>query len=48
MLYPGNKTGALEAAYQDADLILDMAASIPVSRHLVYDVSSGARRARCS
>ena len=45
VLYPGNKTGALEAAYQDADLILDMAASIPVSRHLVHDVSSGARRA---
>ena len=45
VLYPGNKTGALEAAYEDAELILDVAASIPVSRHLVYDVSSGARRA---
>ena len=45
VLYPGNKTGALEAAYEDAELILDMAASIPVSRHLVHDVSSGARRA---
>ena len=45
VLYPGGKTGELEAAYQDADLILDMAASIPVSRHLVHDVSSSARRA---
>ena len=45
VLYPGNKASALEAAYQDADLILDMAASIPVSRHLVHDVISGARRA---
>ena len=44
VLYPGNKTGALEAAYQDADVILDMAASIPVSRHLVYDIKSDSRR----
>ena len=45
VLHPGGKAGELEAAYQDADLILDMAASIPVSRHLVHDVSSSARRA---
>ena len=45
VLYPGGKASELEAAYQDADLILDMAASIPVSRHLVHDVISGARRA---
>ena len=44
VLYPGGKASELEAAYQDADLILDMAASIPVSRHLLYDVSSDARR----
>ena len=44
VLYPGGKESELEAAYQDADLILDMAASIPVSRHLVHDVSSDARR----
>ena len=44
VLDPGDKTGALEAVYQDADLILDMAASIPVSRHLVYNVKSESRR----
>ena len=44
VLYPGDKTGALEAVYQDADLILDMAASIPVSRHLVHDIKSESRR----
>ena len=44
VLYPGGKASELEAACHDADLILDMAASIPVSRHLVHDVSSDARR----
>ena len=44
VLDPGDKTGALGAVYQDADLILDMAASIPVSRHLVYNVKSESRR----
>ena len=44
VLYPGDKTGTLEAAYQEADLILDMAASIPVSRHLVYDIRTESRR----
>ena len=44
VLYPGDNTGALEAVYQDADLILDMAASIPVSRHLVYGTKSESRR----
>ena len=44
VLYPGDKTGALEAVCQDADLILDMAASIPVSRHLVHDIKGESRR----
>ena len=44
VLYPGDKTGALEVVCQDADLILDMAASIPVSRHLVHDIKSESRR----
>ena len=44
VLYPRHKTGILEAAYQDADVILDMAASIPVSRHLVHDIKSESRR----
>ena len=44
VLYPGDKRGTLEAAYQDADVILDMAASIPVSRHLVHDIKSESRR----
>ena len=44
LLNPGDKTGELDAGYQDADLILDMAASIPVSRHLVHDIQSESRR----
>ena len=44
VLNPGDKTGELDADYQDADLILDMAASIPVSRHLVHDIKSESRR----
>ena len=44
VLYPGDKTGALETVYQDSDLILDMAASIPVSRHLVHSIKSESRR----
>ena len=44
VLLLGDKTGALDAEYQDADLILDMAASIPVSRHLVHDIKSECRR----
>ncbi len=44
VLYPGDKRGTLEAAYQDADVILDMAASIPVSRHLAHDIKSESRR----
>ena len=44
VLDPGNKTGTFEAAYQDANVILDMAASIPVSRHLVHDIKSESRR----
>ena len=44
VLYPENKAGTLEAAYQDSEVILDMAASIPVSRHLVYDIKSESRR----
>ena len=44
VLYPGDKTGALEAVCQGSDLILDMAASIPVSRHLVHSIKSDSRR----
>ncbi len=44
VLYPGDKTRALEAVYQSSDLILDMAASIPVSRHLVHSIKSDSRR----
>ena len=44
VLYTGDKTEALEVVYQDADLILDMAASIPVSRHLAHDIKSESRR----
>ncbi|MCY4364739.1 MAG: ThiF family adenylyltransferase [Chloroflexi bacterium] len=44
VLMPGEKSGELEAEYRDSDLILDMAASIPVSRHLVHDIRSEARR----
>ena len=44
VLYPRDKTEALKVVYQDADLILDMAASIPVSRHLVHDIKSESRR----
>ena len=44
ILYPGNKAGTLEAAYQDSEVILDMTASIPASRHLVYNIKSGSRR----
>ena len=45
ILFPGHKSEELEAAYQDTDLILDLAASIPVSRHLVHGVNSESRRA---
>ena len=44
-LFPNRKAEELETAYQDADLILDLAASVPVSRHLIHGVSSEARRA---
>ena len=44
VLSPGARAEDLTAAYHDADLILDVAASIPVSRHLVHGVSSEARR----
>lgn len=45
ILFPGNKSEELDGAYQDTDLILDLAASIPVPRHLVYGVNSESRRA---
>ena len=44
VLFPGGKAEELAAAYRDSDIILDMAASIPVSRHLVHGVSSRTRR----
>ena len=44
VLRPGSQQDKLVDAYMTADLILDMAASMPVSRYLVHDVSSSARR----
>ena len=44
VLMPGDKSGELEAEYQFSDLMMDMAASIPVSRHLVHDIQSESRR----
>ena len=37
-------TEKLENAFTNADIILDASASVPVARHLVYDVDSSARR----
>ena len=44
VLRPGPHAESLSKAMAEADLILDMAASVPVSRHLARDVASGARR----
>ena len=44
VLKPDVHAKRLNEALASADLILDMAASIPVSRYLTYDVESSARR----
>lgn len=40
----GEKPEDLAAAFAEADVILDMAASVAVSRHLASDIASSARR----
>ena len=44
VLRPGGKSSELASSYENSDFILDMAASVPVSRHLVNGVESNARR----
>ena len=44
VLRPGRKSSELASSYENSDFILDMAASVPVSRHLVNGVESNARR----
>jgi hypothetical protein len=44
ILRPDKEKPQLEKALIDAELILDMAATIPVSRHLAQDIASRARR----
>jgi hypothetical protein len=45
ILSPGDKADALKKTMQDADVILDMSASVAVSRHLALDCPAPARRA---
>ncbi len=44
VLYPSEKSLELASSYDNSDFILDMAASVPVSRHLAHDVEANARR----
>jgi hypothetical protein len=44
VLHPGKQAGALKQAYEEASVILDMSASVPVARHLARNVESNARR----
>lgn len=44
ILRPGEDVEKIEEEFGAAELILDIAASIPVSRHLTHDVQSPARR----
>ena len=44
ILFPGAITGELDDKMKNCRIILDMAASVPVSRHLVHDVNSDSRR----
>jgi len=44
VLRPGVDGVQLKKAFKDASLILDMAATIPVARHLANDIDSSARR----
>jgi hypothetical protein len=45
VLNPGEHAEALKKSMQDADVILDMSASVAVSRHLALDCPAPARRA---
>lgn len=45
VLSPGDKSGPLSIAVQEAEVILDMSASAAVSKHLALDAQSHARRA---
>lgn len=44
VLDPGEYREKLDARFAEAELILDMAASVPASRHLAHGVTSAARR----
>jgi hypothetical protein len=44
VLSPGQKAAELDAAFAESELILDMAASVPVARHLAVGIKSDARR----
>jgi hypothetical protein len=44
VLSPGQKAAELDAAFAESELILDMAASVPVARHLAVEIKSYARR----
>lgn len=44
VLSPAEKTALLTEKYSQAEVILDVAASVPVARHLALGVSSSARR----
>ncbi|AMV19633.1 Mov34/MPN/PAD-1 family protein [Planctomyces sp. SH-PL14] len=44
LLRPDDKKQQLDKELAEAELVLDLAASIPVSRHLTYDVQSNGRR----
>jgi hypothetical protein len=44
VLSPGDESEAIAKAFSDAEVILDIAASVPVARHLAISVESKARR----
>ncbi len=44
VLYPSSYSESINTAYLNAEIILDMAASVPVSRKLAIDVNSPAKR----
>lgn len=45
ILQPADRQETIQNALSEAEIVLDMAASIPVTRHLVHGVNSPARRA---
>lgn len=44
ILHPGDNKGKIEEQLLSAELVLDMAAAIPVSRHLAHEAPGAARR----